>query len=362
MDLLLVGAGHAHLHLIDQAPRLRAAGWRLRLLSPATFHYSGVASAVAAGALPPDAGRVDVRGLAARRGVPHTLGRLTGLDVGSREALTDAGDLLRYDVISLNVGSESASPGVAPGHDDAGLLRVKPLADLDALQGRIRRAAQGPGGATVTVVGAGSSGVELAAHLATRTDVARVQLLEAGEQVVPGLPGGARRHLRRLLDHRGVDVRTGASVVELTGSVAVTADGTTLRHDVVLLAAGLRAPAVVADAGLGDTDGVPVRATLQHRDLDEVYAVGDCAHFLPRPLPRVGVHGVRQGPVLLSSLLARAAGEPLPTYTPQRRWLAVLDLGGGRGLATRGGWWWSGRSAWWLKRWIDRRWIATYQG
>lgn len=104
-----------------------------------------------------------------------------------------------------------------------------------------------------------------------------------------------------------------------------------------------------------------MRATLQHAVREEIYAAGDCARFLPGPLSRIGVHGVRQGPVLHQSLLARVRGEPLPVYKPPRRALSILDLGDGIGLAVRGRWWWYGAEALRLKRYIDRRWLNTYQ-
>ena len=72
------------------------------------------------------------------------------------------------------------------------------------------------------------------------------------------------------------------------------------------------------------------------------------------------MHGVRQGPVLQASLLARVSGDPLPPYAPQTRALSVLDLGEGLGLAARGRRWWLERSALMLKRWIDRRWLRQY--
>ncbi len=139
------------------------------------------------------------------------------------------------------------------------------------------------------------------------------------------------------------------------------ADGAVVPHDIALLATGLSAPPLLASLGLGDDDGVPVLATLQHVDRDEIYALGDCAHFLPSPLPRIGVHGVRQGPVLQRSLIARTRDAPLPEYRPQRRSLAILDLGDGVGLAVWGRWWWYGAAPLLLKRWIDRRWLKTYQ-
>ncbi len=356
-DLLLVGAGHTHLHVIARAADLVAAGYRVSVLSPRTFHYSGVASATAAGELAASGGQVDVAALAGRSGVDFHEGLITDIDLDANVAVSDAGTKVPYDVISFNIGSVVEPPGMTVRDD---VVRVKPLSSLAGLHARLADPALG-GAARVTVVGGGSSGLELAAHLSARPDVAQVLLLEAGPDLAPDLPDGAGRRLARLLARRGVHVRTGCAISFLGVEQAHCADGSTVTHDVAVLATGLGAPRIVEHLGLGDGAGIPVRATLQHADHDHVYAAGDCALFLPSPLPKVGVHGVRQGPVLLSSLLARASGEPLPTYVPARTYLSILALGAGSGLAVRGRRWWLGRSALWLKWWIDRRWLATYQ-
>lgn len=353
-DLLLVGAGHAHLHLIANAPDLASAGYRVRVLAPRHFDYSGLASATAAGSVPADAGRIDVRALARRHGVELVEDTLSGLDLLGRCATTAGGAQIEYDVVSLNIGSIAAAPGMEVG---AGVLRVKPLADLASLDTRLETTP----GASVTVVGGGSTGIELAAHLSGRGGVGTVRLLDSGPEIGADLPPGARRRVVRLLDQRGVEVCVDAAVRTVTARQVDLDDGRTMRHDIALLATGLAASSLVSELGIGDADGIPVTAYLQHVDHPDTYAVGDCAHFTPQPLPRIGVHGVRQGPVLLASLLARAADAALPTYTPQDRALAVLDLGDGVGLAVRGRLWWYGGTALRLKRWIDRRWLARYR-
>ena len=188
-----------------------------------------------------------------------------------------------------------------------------------------------------------------------------VQLVESGAVIGADLPSGARTRIARLLAARGVAVSTGCVVRDLGERSLVCADGREMAHDVALLATGLTAPPLLAELGVGDARGVPIRATLQVVHRDDMYAVGDCARFLPAPLPRVGVHGVRQGPVLQRSLLARLSGEPLPVYEPRRRVLSILDLGGDLGLAVWGRWWWYGSASLRLKRYIDRRWLKTYQ-
>lgn len=355
--LLLVGAGHGHLYVIQRAAQLAAAGYSVRLLAPRFFDYSGVASATAAGAVSRDVGRIDVRALAAASGVEHHEGTLASLDVEARTAKTAEGGRLSYDVLSVNVGSAVEPAGMVV-HES--VFTVKPLSGLAELDGRLR-AFEGTG-ATVTVIGGGASGLELAAHLSVRRDVAQVQLVESGPVIGGDLPAGARRRITRLLATRGVVIHTGCAVTEIGERQVLCVDGVSIAHDVALLAVGLRAPGLIAALGLGDERGVPVRSTLQHADRDEIYAVGDCANFLPTPLPRIGVHGVRQGPVLLDSLLARVSGRQLPSYEPQRRALSILDLGDRVGLAVRGRLWWYGSGSWRLKKSIDRRWLRIYQG
>lgn len=139
-------------------------------------------------------------------------------------------------------------------------------------------------------------------------------------------------------------------------------DGTRLPHDLLILATGLVPPPELRRWGVADDDlGVPVLGSLRHRDHEDVYAAGDCTRFLPRTLERVGVHGVRQGPVLLDALVARAEGSQPPDYHPPRLVLSIVDLGRRRALAVRGRWWWEGRAAYQVKRLIDRRWLARYR-
>jgi NADH dehydrogenase FAD-containing subunit len=356
--VVLLGAGHTHLHVLDRAEHLRAAGIDVTVVAPARFDYSGVATAIATGALPPDAGRIDVARLATRRGATHRSQLATRVDPGRRRVLLADGSEVGYDLLSVNVGSVTAVPGIEVADE---VLQVKPLERLQQLGTRIA-GADGARPVRVSVVGSGPTGLELAGRLvATYGERVRVTVFERAGVPGPDLPRGGRRRVLRELRRRGVELRTGVTVRALTADHVVDDGDGTLAHDVAVVATGLRASPAVERFGLGDARGIPVRATLQHREHDDVYAVGDCAWFTPRPLAKLGVYGVRQGPVLVESLLAVHRGRPLPTYGPQRRSLRIIDLGGGVALATRGRWWWYGRSPLALKRAIDGRWLARYR-
>lgn len=353
---LLVGAGHAHLHVIDRAERLRAAGVRLVVVAPSIFHYSGVASAVATGALPPTTGQIDVSALARARGVTHHVGRAVGVDLQIRRLVDDAGRRHDFDVVSFNVGSATSTRGI---EIDPRVLTVKPLGQLGRLATELAVPTSGQP-TRIAIVGGGSAGLELAGNIAARHITAAVTVFERDARPGGELPTGARQRVVRRLVERGVRLRCQAHVESVQLDHLVV-DGRRVDHDLVVLATGLVANPVVGDLGLGDRDGIPVRSTLQHVHHDEVFAVGDCARFLDQRLPRLGVHGVRQGPVLVDGLVARATDRPLPSYHPQVRALQILDLGNGRGLATRGRWWVEGRAALLVKRLIDRRWLCRYR-
>jgi NADH dehydrogenase FAD-containing subunit len=356
--LLLVGAGHAHLHLLRHASRVEAAGYRTTLVAPRWFDYSGTASGIAAGDRDPAEGRIDIAALAQDHRVDHRQGLVTAVDPLTRTATMDDGTQLEWDLVSFNIGSVVDVPPVATSA--ATVVEVKPLSGLARLRERLERPPTGRGH-HVTVVGGGPSGLELAAHVAARADTDRVYLVEYGPHVGDFLPQRAARRLVSLLEARGVRIVTDAGSVRVEADTLVVRDGTRLAHDILVVATGLAPPPLARRSPLGGPRGFPVRATLQHRDHDDVYATGDCADFLPSPLPRLGVHGVRQGPVLLTALEARASGASAPVYRPQKHALSIFALGGGTALAVRGRWWWLGRSSLALKRWIDRRWLAMYR-
>ncbi len=256
--LVLVGAGHAHLQVVKHAADLHSAGYRIHLLAPRFFDYSGVASATAAGVLASDAGRIDVRSLAnaSRCGFTRAcwsplISRRGSRDLQTRVAVTSHRDRLFYDVLSIDIGSVVAPVGM---HVDPAVVRVKPVSGLAEVGARLRSSAHS--GATVAVVGGGGSGLELAAHLLRRTGVAQVRMVESGAIIGADLPIGARKRVMQVLNARGVAVHPGCVVRELGERALVCDDGPEISYDLALLATGLTAPLLLADVGLGDGRGV----------------------------------------------------------------------------------------------------------
>jgi NADH dehydrogenase FAD-containing subunit len=126
--IVLVGAGHAHLLIARQASQITRRGIRLTLVDPDVFWYSGLATGVLGGMYEAELDRVDPEPLMRRSGGEFLRDRVVGLDTGTRTVRLAEGDPLRYDVLSLNVGS-TIDAGRAPGAEQHAWL-VKPVENL----------------------------------------------------------------------------------------------------------------------------------------------------------------------------------------------------------------------------------------
>jgi len=365
--VVLMGAGHVHLYVAAHAETLIERGARVVLVDPAEFWYSGLATGMLGGMYDPTEDQVDPRALIQAHGGEFIQDRVETVDVGARRLrLAGDGDLA-YDYLSINVGSRvnvDALPGAA--HDPT-VWSVKPICNLWKLREHLEsrfRAGETP---RVAVVGGGPTGSEVAANLkalATRHDVdMRVTLVTRGDRLIKEAPAGAARALHRKLARRGLAIRTHTPIVRREGESLIADDGSHIDADIVVLALGLEANPLVQELGLPthSTNGLRINAKLHSIADQRVFAGGDCAAMEGFDLPKLGVFGVRQAAYIHANLLASLEGRLLAEYEPQKRYLAILNLGDGTALSTWGPLWWSGRSSMWLKNFIDRRFIEGYQ-
>ena len=361
--VVLVGAGHAHLGVLRGASALVDRGAEVVVVAPEDFWYSGLATGVLAGQYPPSLDVIALAPLAARAGAHLVREAVVAVEPRNRRVVLASGRALDWDSLSLDVGSEvpiDTLPGAA-----AHAVPVKPVANLARLRADLETRWRRGERPRLVVVGGGNSGCEVAAvaaSLATRSGGGLdVTLLAASSRLVPALPARAARRLVRGLEGRGVRCRTGTPVTAIEAGRVRTATGDPVPFDVAVLATGLVPPRLLRQAGLptDDSGALLVDATLHAVGDPRVFGGGDCIAFAPRPLPRIGVHAVRQAPVLLHNLAASLDGRPLRAYRPQRRALLVLNLGDATALATWGPFVWYGRAAFRLKDRIDRRWLAA---
>jgi NADH dehydrogenase FAD-containing subunit len=104
-----------------------------------------------------------------------------------------------------------------------------------------------------------------------------------------------------------------------------------------------------------------VNGFLQSVSHPELFGGGDCIDLEGRDLAKVGVYAVRENPVLFGNLLAALENGTMKSFKPQQQFMLIFNLGDGTGLVRRGGFVWSGESAFLLKDHIDRKFMRTFQ-
>jgi NADH dehydrogenase len=324
---------------------------------------------IASGSMDMSAHEVDYLAQAHWHGFKFRLGELTGIDRDKREVqvapyLDDEGKLVTparafaYDTLVLSIGSLSNDFGTPGVREHA--MRLESKADAQRFHARmvnacIRAHAQTtplrPDQLHVAIIGAGATGVELAAelHRTTRQVIAygldrvdaekdiQVSLIEAAERVLPALPARISSATEGLLRKLGVDVHTGAKVAAVEATGVRLADGRVLPAELVVWAAGVKAADLLQGiAGLetNRSNQIAVLPTLQTTRDENIFAIGDCAQcawpeanggkggFVP---PRAqAAH--QQASHMAAQIKRRMAGQPLTPYR-YRDFGSLVSLG-----------------------------------
>lgn len=366
MNVILVGAGHAHLFIASRAAEYLRRGCRLLLIDPGNFWYSGLATGMLGGMYGADEDQIDARALIEHAGGEFIRDRVIGIDTDRCELTLHSGETLKYDLLSLNIGSEVNCDHLGdPTH--LNWWPVKPISNLynfkRALDHSIFRNEHMP---PVCVIGGGATGTEICANLLALAKVhgviPNITLITDGDHLISDAPRLASRMLRRHLENRGAQLIFGQQVIGSETGRIVTDQGNRFQCEHAVLANGLKANSLTRKLGVASgCEGITVNRCMQSVDSTTLFASGDCADFEPRRLPKLGVFGVRAAGIVHHNLLASIDGQPLKAYRPQRIWLYILNLGNGEGLAFWWKFWWQGRFSLRLKDHIDRRFLQRYR-
>jgi pyridine nucleotide-disulfide oxidoreductase family protein len=362
--LLLLGGGHAHVHVLQALAQQPLPGIATTLVTPhARQMYSGMVPGLVAGHYHAGACAIALAPLAAAAGVSFVEGTGAALDTAARQVTLTDGRVAGYDALSIDIGSVMDRDAIA-GAREHGLF-VRPIEHFVALLDPLwelasRRAID------LVVIGGGAAGFELALAFHHRLCVrdeqrARIVLVTGGGPPLAGYPAAVVARGERVLRECRITVLPEACTAIAADHVRL-ANGARVACDAPVLALPSRAAPWLAGSGLAlnERGYVSTGATLQSVSHPEVFAAGDIATRIDAPHPKSGVYAVRAGPPLAAHLRAYLAGAPLVPHAVQRRTLNLLSCGGRRAIASWGDWNTEGRWVWWWKDRIDRAFIARF--
>lgn len=368
--VLLLGGGHAHVHVLEALRQERMPGAEVMLVSPYPQQtYSGMVPGFIAGHYSLDDCLIALEPLAAAAGVEFVEGTAVGIDTAARRVQLASGHVAEYDLLSIDTGPVMHRD-LIPGAREHGLF-LRPIEQFAALWPRVSHIGSvssapelGPNGLlTVVVVGGGAAGVEVA--LAVRYALGprgHVTLVSGGPPVLESYPPAIQARALRALKSRGITVLLEACTGVAADHVLV-GTGTRVACQVPVIATGAQAAPWLQGSGLSLDDAGFIRTgpTLQSLSHPEVFAAGDAATREDAPHPRSGVFAVRAGAPLALNLRRFVAGGELQPYMPRPRSLNLLACGDRKAIASWGSLSFEGRLMWWWKDRVDRAFIARYR-
>ena len=349
--IIVVGGGAGGLELATKLGRTlgRKKRAQITLVDRKASHlWKPLLHEVATGSLDEGVDALSYRAHAKNHYFDFQMGSLNDIDrerkvIALSELRDEHGELLmpsrelEYDILVMALGSTSNdfnTPGVRDNcifldsPEQAHRFRTEMNNQFLKLHAK-----NGQGTVDIAIVGAGATGVELSAELHNAVKELRtygfgdldssklnVNLVEAGERILPALPPRISSAAHSELTKLGVNVRTNTMVTQADADGLTTKDGDKIPAQIMVWAAGIKAPDFMKDIGGLETNRINqlvVKNTLQTTLDDNIFAIGDLAQctqadgsFVP---PRAqAAH--QMASCAFSNIIAKLNGRDLKDY------------------------------------------------
>jgi NADH dehydrogenase len=309
---------------------------------------------IAAGSMNPDKHELEYMAQAHWHHFRFRLGRMDRLNRHKKEVSIapyideDGKEIIprrsfQYDTLIISVGSTTNDFGIKGAAEHSIALDTQEQAEVfhqklhhAILKAQTQKKAIQPGQLEVVIVGAGATGVELAAelHKATREMTAygidrvnpdrdiKISIIEASPRLLPALPKKLSHSVELELRKLRVHLYMGERVTSVSAKGVTTHTKRFVPSALVVWAAGVKAPDFLKKIDGLETNSINqllVHTTLQTTRDDSIFAFGDCAacpidgtdQFVP---PRAqAAH--QQASLLFKSMKMRVKGKVnLPQY------------------------------------------------
>ena len=365
--LVLVGAGHAHMEVLRTFWREAPRSVEVVLVSPEDdTPYAGMLPGLVAGLREWREAHIAVTPLARYASARFLRTWAVGIDADQKQIHTIDGEMLDYDILSLNMGSTPPVDAEAARARNGVMVKPVPtfLQVWDALVEEAQKQQL-----RIVVAGGGAGGVELTLAMHHRLQTlggtaaaCDLTLVTGSATIVPDYPAGVRARLMRALRAARIGVLTGVRVdCSVPDGLRLDNGGIVPAHCVVW-ATGAAPPRWLVDTtlALDDAGFLAVNDRLQSTSHGNVFAAGDMATIEGSAQPRSAASVIHQGPALARNLLLALEAKPLERFAPPTRTPILIGTGGKQAIGTWGPFTVAGEWIWRRKDRIDREFMARY--
>src|SRR5450830_525452 len=328
--LVLLGSGHAHMHVLSTLAKRPLPGVRITLITPHSHQLcSGMMPGFLAGHHALDDCAIALEPLLKNTGVHWLAHSANSLDANTRTVTLDDGSTLHFDWLSVNNGPEQNRQQlekVMPGVREYGLF-FHPLETFGALWPRVAELAHSRA-LRIAVIGGGAAGIELATAIKFRLPTSSVTLLVGDKSVVANYAPGVQQRVIKALQRRNITVLE-EKAASIQKDEIMLASGARLACDVPVIATGCRAPAWLENSGLAmDENGfIAVDTCQRSTSHPHIFAAGDVSSRIDQRRELNGIQAMRAGPALAKNLFAVLAGSELRPHKPPAYAWHLLSCG-----------------------------------
>ncbi|WP_270165039.1 NAD(P)/FAD-dependent oxidoreductase [Paenibacillus sp. SYP-B4298] len=288
---------------------------------------------------------------------------------------------LSYDYLVIGVGGEPETFGI-PGMIEYA-MNIRSINSVRLIRehieyqfARYKREPHRSDYLTFVVGGAGFTGIEFVGELADRLpelckqfdvdpSIVKLYNIEAAPTALPGFDPELVEYGMEVLRKKGVIFKIGTAIKECTPDGVIVGEGEEIRSQTIIWTGGIRGNRLIEEAGFETMRGrVKVDEYLRAPGTENIYIVGDNSLvFNPegRPYPPTAQIAMQQGVICAHNLVASIRKQSLKTFEFKNKG-TVASLGKGEAIGIAFGKKYTGRTAAWLKKLIDLRYLFIIGG
>lgn len=362
--VVLLGAGHAHLEILKDLASAETSQNRYVLISPhETTAYSGLLPRTISGDIRPDQIMIPAARYARNKGVHFIQAQATQIDLQGHLVIMKNQPPVHFHILSINIGGE---PMPIETDCPARTVYLKPMPNFLEKWREILQTLDTKRSLTLAVIGGGAAAIEIASALQTRVSrnpgaQAKIHLItqgnRLGEQYTPPISQALEKSLRQ----RGIEIHLRQTIHRIGDRHLALDEATTLDFDYVFVATPT-VPARLSFSQGGVVTDIQQPEVSDRLELaPDIFAAGDFTRVKGFPaLTKSGVIAVHQGRHLAQAIRRRLQGQDHRPFAPPKNQLNILTTSDHSAVAIWSRFHWSGSVSWYLKKWIDDRYMKSF--
>lgn len=244
-------------------------------------------------------------------------GEVTSVDLENKQVLLNDHEPVQFDDLIIGLGCVDKYHNV-PGADEF----TYSIQSIDQSRETYQVLNNLKADATVGIVGAGLSGVELASELRESRKDLNIKLFDRSKHILSSFPERLSSYVEKWFTEHGVEIISEANITKVEPNIVYNHDQP-FECDAIVWTAGIQPNKVVRGLPVEKDNQGRVVLTVQHfiPSHEDVFVVGDCASLPHAPSAQLAEAQAEQ---IVQVLLKKWNNEPLPESFPPFKLKGVL--------------------------------------